>query len=356
MTADRLILDRLQFAKYVLASARRELASGTDFGAWQAVLQLHDATDTLLLCVMDHLGIPRKYRGLTEYAGEIESYRKKHAPDVPSLQHAQILRELNDLRDGTKHRGIYPRPQHVREVSSRLDTFFEGNARQYFGLAFSELSLADMIKDPIVRAHVKLAEDHLAHDRYSDTTRELGVAFAELRSREQVRLADLAEHIGDLLPPGLAEQGEAVVATLGLNLVQYATFRRLIPIIHLHEGGEPTIYRRPGEELLHTAETSNFCLEFVLEAVGRAQAAPRIPGVNAPRAIRAIRDTSYYQYPEITKPAGTVLRDTVVQNAHFALGPAHFGAENAWNWTPPGEEMRFARFGDFIVVEDRGMH
>jgi len=381
MAIERLILDRLMFAKYVLATSQRELAAGTEMSAWISVLLLHDATETFLLAVADHLGIERKFRGITDYPS-LFSQHLKSQPKAPQLQHSQVLRELNDLRDPTKHRGIYPRRQHVREVSNHLHAFFEDNAQEFFGVSFDALSLAEMIVDERIKREVKLAEEHLQKGAYTPALSALATAFLIIVGNERNRFSTVVtgideqplpydlikrEDVASLSSPGqragvgsvvekVNTTWRAVVERLqaleiGLNPVEYATFKSIVPVVRLTDGGVAHVTLRADEPLLHTRENAEFCFQFVLEAIGRIQSAPRLKGSRGEFKIRAREDTPYYKYPDISKPAAQLAKGTEIGKATFAKGSPYMTGD-AWGWTNDAGEYCFAALEAFDEVPD----
>lgn len=380
MAIDRLVLDRLMFAKYVLAAGRREIGAGTEHGAWSGILQLHDAADTFLLCITDHLGIPRKYRGLADYADAIDKHLKETGIGK-ALLHSQVLRkELNDLRDSTKHRGIYPRIQHVREVSRLVEPFFEANALQYFGVSFAALSLAEMIEDDRIKLEVKAAEEHMAASNFREAIAQCAGAFALLLDQETDRFESMGGPKAGVIPRELvnsraideflkdrrdassirnqlydvnrawhAAVERLDVVALGVNPVQYQTFKSLTPIVHLTYGKKALVNDKGPQPLLHTRENAEFCLDFVLDAVGRAQSAPRLAGGRGTYTIRALKRIDYHQYPNIQAVAGTIEEGTVIERAEYGGTGAAFPG-GAWSWVPQGQERCLAPFDAFERV------
>ena len=94
-----------------------------------------------------------------------------------------MLEEINDLRVPIKHRAIYPNPEAVRDVGTRLGIVFEDNAREFFDISFRDVSLADMIRDTEVRDASQIAEKQIDAEEYFEALAHLPVDFELLARR-----------------------------------------------------------------------------------------------------------------------------------------------------------------------------
>ena len=90
---DASVARRLMFAKYQLNAAKRALAGNSDFAAGEAVLRFHDALETFLLAVADHVGISRSRLDFHKYPTRIAQHTTK------DFRHLSVVNEVNDVRD-----------------------------------------------------------------------------------------------------------------------------------------------------------------------------------------------------------------------------------------------------------------
>ncbi len=75
-----------------------------------------------------------------------------------------IINKFRKTRNNFKHYGIRPSRGDIEECNTIVKLFFEENTEKVFGLKFSEISLANAIKDDKIREHIKRAEEHLKLD------------------------------------------------------------------------------------------------------------------------------------------------------------------------------------------------
>ena len=168
---DQSVARRLKFAKHQLNAGKRALAEPSDFAAGEAILRFHDALETFLLAVADHLNIPRAWRNFHQYPGTISKETKT------TFSGASIVNEVNDLRVETKHYGRYPRYRDVLDLAGRIDHVFEANAQQYLGLSFPAISLASSIEHQPTSAAVAKAEAALEIGQLFESMMESQTAF-----------------------------------------------------------------------------------------------------------------------------------------------------------------------------------
>jgi hypothetical protein len=178
---DASVARRLMFAKYQLNAGKRELANNSDFGAGEAILRFHDALETFLLALADHVGLTRARIDFHQYPGRIAKHTNT------TFLHVSIVNEINDLRVPTKHYGRYPPFRDVHDLAGRIDQVFEDNSAQYFGESFANVRMASTIRHPLTSSYVRKAEDAISTGEFFEGMKHLSAAF-------QIFMGDFRSH------------------------------------------------------------------------------------------------------------------------------------------------------------------
>jgi hypothetical protein len=76
---DPAVVERVQLARFELADGRAELAASTPSGAYKAIKTFHDALETFVVAVAQHVGVPPAFRQFHEYHSIQLSYGRVDA-------------------------------------------------------------------------------------------------------------------------------------------------------------------------------------------------------------------------------------------------------------------------------------
>jgi hypothetical protein len=337
------IAKRLTLVRILLLRARQELSSGLEFGAWQAATALHDAADMCLLTIADHLGVHRQQgTHLRDYPKLIETATGGTKAVTDRLLFTQ---DLNDARNPAKHRGGFPSVSDITVLFQRTEAALESNCNAYLGRPISSISLADVIDEPDVRDCVKRAESHIAATEYIEANAALKEAWHLLMDRVPGRFDVDVHGLGHPLPQRFQTnepeeqralrqwwdriQPKLQLQLLGVDLVKYSTFESIGPHVTIFNAGNSKYYRKLGDEIVHSAASADFCLNFVLENAIRWQAASRLPKPHDGHTIEIVTACEHFdvrQTPRVS--AGRLPVGHRIEGARVGGGPDG----SAWFW------------------------
>ena len=357
------ITNRLIMAKYQLSVARREVAMGTDFGAWQASIMLHDAADTFFQAVATTCGIDENLY-LRQLPARIEEKTKIKVAD------SSALRDLNEVRNGAKHRGAYPSTTEVRRLTARIQQMMEATCLQFFKVPLSEISLSAKIEDPETRSLVQAAEQQIADGKYTDALKNLRHAWLTalpmwqarllpgrhelhigLRDREQDEALEKLRTELDEFCPAIREDVDLV--ELRIDMPRYRTFLQITPDVMLSDAGTAQAnYLRGDEEVVHTEEAAHFALTFVVDTLLQFQEfqRQRLPG--SVYRLRVREDTHYFAASgPYDTPAGQLHSGDTIPEATYGLGPGEWGQKNSWNWTTDSDKPVIIPYEASMIVQ-----
>lgn len=371
---DETIVKRLLMSRYQCELGMSELGKNTDVGAWQAVVHFHDALETLLITIADSLSVPRRRIAFLDYPAEINKQSDTN------FRHAKMLEEINDLRVPIKHRAIYPNPEAVRDVGTRLGIVFEDNVREFFDISFRDVSLADMIRDTEVRDASKIAVKQIDAEEYFEALAHLRVAFELLVRRYRQSLpvhakssVELPDKLFDETRVRRAVDGltnrqeledlfrnadetyqeirhELDTVMLGIHPPDYAKFMFITPSIYFFEGGRWEVAARTSA-LTQKREDAEFCLRFVLEAAQRLEGTYKVSDTWSFYRLRLTKDAPYYAYRNsVWTEKGRLSAGTEIDDAKITL-VSGLGREY-WAWDRKGNDAKYVALDACKILEE----
>jgi hypothetical protein len=355
------IVSRLTLARYQLTRARLQMTLGTEFGAWQAALALHDAAEICLLAIADYQEVPRRdpktgrRLHLHDYPRLLEGAAGKSLGDNRSFYDPALIEDdLSEVRNSAKHRGGFPSVSDVTALCCRVEIALDHNCSTYLGFPLSAVSLADMVEDEEIRAHVKEAEGHLDAGRYTQAIIELKHAWHDVEARFHDRVPgadiraprlpfgfsfssssnrnipkDLLELIRDIHQWSEAVQPKFALLLFGVDVAWYEAFKAIGPIAHFFVGGGRQDFLSGEEQVLHTADSAQFSLTFVLDSVVRLQELERVRQPRSHYNVQVRADTEYFVAGSIESSVGVLTGGTELPLVRFCLGPWPNGG---WTW------------------------
>jgi hypothetical protein len=343
------VIDRLAMAKYQLSLCRRELESGTEFGAWQASIMLHDATETCMIAIADYCG-RRAQKSKPIILSEYPNVLTQMTSGAKPFQDASAIDDVSEIRNSAKHRGQYPGLSDVRRLLDRIESMLDRNCELYVGIRLADVSLAEKVRDTELRDLLKSAERHITAGEFTDAitrarhawllalgrfrrrhnSRELPAEMIR-STRLHVPSKDLEQIVHELNEWWSLVRAEMDLLALGVDLLREQAFASIAPIVHLTEGGKAIVSLRGDEQIVHTAGAAHFALTFVLENVLRLQEIDRPAPHGSYYVLEVIKNTPYYDASssEYERPAGEFLPGTRIDGAQIALGP---GPDNSWSF------------------------
>ena len=269
------VCKRLLYAKYLLSRARAAQTEQNELGIAVSLLLMHDASELLMLAILDHLGsssVNWKFMDFWEKA-KLKS-GKEPGHKIP-------MSRLNDLRVSLKHKGTLPRAQDVRDLTPRVETFCEETTKQLLDLDFSELSLAVLIADANVRSTLQDAEKALKAGDKNSAYVNVRVAFEKLRRLMTSDVALISKPRGIKVPKGTLPKetyqtllnlqgvvfdlaGTVNMLMIGIDPVKYRFLLANTPAVSLTlSGHHQALITRDYNDV--TDEVFQTCFRFVVD-------------------------------------------------------------------------------------------
>ena len=120
---------------------------------------------------------------------------------------------------------------------------------------------------------------------------------------------------------------------LGVDLVRYETFDHVAPDTNIAVDGVRRIVRNPDDSIVHTSESADFALTFLLDTIVRLQDIERLPPRGSYHTIQIDTDTPFFDVDsEGGAPAGTLKAGSTIEGAHIGLSRQDASEPTAWFW------------------------
>ena len=273
-----------------------------------ALLNMHDTAELFMQVAADHMGAalaPIVY--FLDYFKLLSPAR--HAGGVKLLRQREMA-GLNNLRNEFKHRGTLPGLQAVQDACADVRAFLGENTPLVFGIAFSDIGMAEVIPQQPVRDKVRAASAAAASGDLAEAMGLLAEAYDELfevgsasprpvgRFGDTIRpmtehditqavrpcpddrtrrsagadYRNLARMISDMAEADAEMQRAMRVMALGIDYRQFERFQRLTPRIFYRLSGGKDRQTRPG--YAPTADEFDFCCNFIVTAALRVAEQP----------------------------------------------------------------------------------
>lgn len=178
---------RLAFIRYLYGEAVRQ-AEQPEPMCVASVLTFHDAAETFLVLACEHLDVGKKSMTFLAYWEELS----RKLPD-DGLTQKKAMSRLNEARVGLKHHGNMPARTAVQEYRYITTLFFEENTPTVFGVEFGNLSMAYLVRHPLLRADLEEAEELHGKGDVEGAVGKVAVAFYRLLDSRKKRNSPLSE-------------------------------------------------------------------------------------------------------------------------------------------------------------------
>jgi hypothetical protein len=285
---DEHINKRLVFAKYLLLQGKQQLSKHLQVAANCALLNFHDATELLLVCIAQEIKIDSARQTFPQLVQEI--FREEAIS-------SHSLNELNYLRVRLKHSGDNVSLEKVQELSVLVERVFVESVLRFWHCNYVDLRLSMIINDESVRQHLKMAEDHLAkrdiemflqelalafsHTKYSvqpsDLTRTAALSQKLKQTRSRTGKTELGstdssmaflEDVIEEIEKGFKRiQDDLAVMMSGINLRDYHFFRAMTPNVSVSLDGTRRMSFSRNSEYQHEWNLTQTNLEALLSFV-----------------------------------------------------------------------------------------
>lgn len=264
-------LKRIMYSKYLLQRAQALNAEGHELALGASILAAHDAVEMVMKVVTDTVNV--------QWAHDFKKFwplvEQKTGILPPRLG---AMDQLNDDRNGFKHKGILPNPANVSDRLRNSLAFCEEISQQYLNMDYQSVSLADLIQNVVARTQIKEADLAKESGNLPTAITKLGLAFddllSEARKKHEEALVGQIPILGrdfvqsvasESLKSKLHKVAETVDSLiLGIDLAKHRRFSEITPIRQHSVSGQVTvIWTRDGNSL--TVEDFHFCRTFVID-------------------------------------------------------------------------------------------
>jgi len=278
-------MQRLGFVRYLFEVAVEQSRAPDPFAA-ASVLSFHDSVEMFLQLASEQVNRGKQNAAFMDYFELIDSGIKPLM-----LGQKESMRRMNKTRVNLKHYGAIPSRLDIESFRAATNNFFEENTPVVFGVSFSQLSLAHLVRAPEIRSLLVEAERAFSQRDHDSAIRNVAEAFARLA---YVYGLSTKPHIPDPFPvaggarridPFAAANEKAMhnmqrvihklefevkAMRFGLDLRRLDAFRRLTPSVDIMANGAARFTsRRNG--ILPNEVRARFCYQFVVESAIKLQ-------------------------------------------------------------------------------------
>ena len=159
---ERSTINKILSSRYLYALATENLRTDQGIKLSVGVNLLQDAVELFLLAVAEFLNADIRIN--TNFDKYFDLINKKIAPK--ELPFRSRLNSLNKLRVNSKHYGIQPAQEEVKQIAVAVGEFFEEVSVSVFGNKFATFSLIDLLKDGEAKELLKEAEIYFNEKNY----------------------------------------------------------------------------------------------------------------------------------------------------------------------------------------------
>lgn len=273
------VLQRLILGKSLLIAGMGACTDQGDRTVFtRGILMLHDAAESVLGAVADHLHVDLKPKhSLLDYYELVKNADAHHRV----LPYKTQMRNLNQIRIDAKHLGVLPDPKTNAYLPRTVRDMCTAVCRVYLDVEFELVSLKSLIRDERVRNYIEHAEEDIASGRFE--TALVLLAHAMFFICDSHRMSILG-----LRPQGIQQSIEFpnIFSTYhtvdllghGVDPYLYYRFKNLTPRIGRSTvDGENLIvwwekdFGHPGN---WTERNARFCFNFCVETALKYQREP----------------------------------------------------------------------------------
>ena len=261
------VIDRLLVAKDLLEKISSLPTANPDrYTIARYVLTAHNAAELALAGIAHHLGkLPKSPKTfLMDYFSPISEIDPSEA--VPGRHY---FSQLNHVRIGIKHAGIFPDTKQWFRVGERTYNYVSIWCKKYLDISFDELDESDMITNPEAKSQYDIAKQAFTDGDNKGVLENLALALHLLFESNRA-LRDL--HVGTP-----RAEDALKLSAFGVHANEFLALQEFLP--RCYSGAE--IYWQQ-EDFGHPAnwkqDAAEFCLKAFVSVALRIQDAQGIPG------------------------------------------------------------------------------
>ena len=265
------VIDRLLVAKDMLEKISCSPIVNPDrYTIARHVLTAHDAAELALAGIARHLGkLPQSSKSfLMDYFSPIREIHPDE--EVPGRDY---FSQLNQVRIGIKHTGIFPDPKQWFRVGETTRSYVSTWCDKYLSISLDDLDESDMISDTRVKNQYDIAKKAFINGDHKGVLENLAIALHLLfESNRGLRNLHVGTpHAEDALK----------LSAFGVHANEFLTLQEFLP--HAYSGTDDQVKINWDEEKFgHPAnwrqDAAEFCLKSFVSVALRIQDAEWIPG------------------------------------------------------------------------------
>lgn len=278
------------FAKSLYMHAVEHSNSDSVLDRAISIVNFDGSVETFLYALNNYLGAEVKERA--KYSELINAVKTKLAN--PTLIEELSLNNMHIARNDVQHHGIIPCFTDAQRYKTLTYQVLSELSKEVLEKDFEEISLSDLIKNPLVRSLYKKGEDAYFAGNFRDTLIYTASAFEKAKRIEQTKLwgsgltfdvikkaLDNKDNSNDEILETIIEELETL--KLRLDYKQYQKYRevfwfRLKPFFNITSDNEEEIVKAIKEEsgtLIKIWDTAPdglksqaiYCLSFALDSI-----------------------------------------------------------------------------------------
>ena len=292
---EKLIIDKIIYAKYLYQKGVTELSIGTDLSASVAILLFFDAVEMVVLALEDKLGIDDKDIGFKSRIGKI---KKKLAPSSFPLE--RQIDGINSARVNFKHKAQIQNIDNIKTLSDYAFEFMNQVSDELLGLDFQKISMSSLIIDKKKKQFIEDAETYLNEKEYFNSIVNSVKAYSVVptkgednefnydnilgglfltNSQKWLWNSDkLRQYLGDILAEDIKQSFAELyhfvsVSLSGIDLQKYKRFDSITPSVSMNAKGDffTNATHSTENNEINSYENAQFCLDFVLDVILKLQ-------------------------------------------------------------------------------------
>lgn len=266
------VIDRLLVAKDLLEKISfLPIADPDRYTIAQHVLTAHDAAELALAGIARYLDkLPESTKAyLMEYFSPI---RETH-PNNEEVPGRHYFSQLNQVRIGIKHNGIFPDPKQWYRVGEKTRSYVSIWCKKYLDISFDDLDESDMISDPDVKKQYDIAKKAFVEDDHKGVLENLAIALHLLFESNRA-LRNL--HVG--IP---SAEDALKLSAFGVHANEFLALQEFLPRASSGMDGQTKVdweQEKFGHPANWKQDTAEFCLKTFVSVALRIQDAQWIPG------------------------------------------------------------------------------
>jgi len=265
------VIDRLLVAKDLLEKISSSPIVNPDrYTIARQVLTAHDAAELALAAIARHLGkLPQSSKSyLMEYFSPIREIHPSE--EVPGRDY---FSQLNQVRIGIKHTGIFPDPKQWFRVGETTRSYVSTWCDRYLRISLDDLDESDMISDTHVKNQYDIAKKAFINGEHKGVLENLAIALHLLFESNRA-LRNL--HVG--MPHA---EDALKLSAFGVHANEFLALQEFLP--RACSGNDDQVKINWDQEKFgHPAnwrqDAAEFCLKTFVSVALRIQDAQWIPG------------------------------------------------------------------------------